>query len=539
MKTLIASNGKYNTFFGTKQLGNKDNLLRSLSKLKKDKNYLPRTFLTSEIPSIQDLRGTWLLKIPDVELGGGIKIVNLGIESDQELVRRCNHNDDNISRTYIDSDGIQWGEKDTKMTCILQRYVAPPLLMRPYGGSELKKFSVGIYVHVGFSEGVMHLFVHDEMLVLFSSFGFNEDVDEEMDLLKHLTNGLLNQRLNPEYNELKHVWNGTTFRKELKRVHSINYNLEIKPRVYKIIKEVFESGESDNFNVNKGYDLRNSFGYFRVDFLFDQTFNPYLLEVEIVPSTGSIGGIDGMLKRRVMHDTIGILGGKSVEEKIWLNGLRNNEEIDYVKEEGRSGVGTGGFECLIPCWGEVEGGEGGGGDVEAVKQPVEVLSLDTVKSKCTSCSKSWLEFCVTPTSLFNLEFHGRCQSKGELCTHDMHELYDSTIVKDCEESAYFEYGSVAFSKMVVDSGVVYNGKEEEIRGMKDLCTRVFLKREGYVYANDVPELKRLLYFCNINESGVVYPNRYGEISTVDAANGKLEEVSVRGRGAQRISFIYF
>ena len=312
-------------------------------------------------------------------------------------------------------------------------------------------------------------------------------------------------------------------------MHNVDYIAEVKPRVLKIIREVFKSGVNDILDLNADHSLVNSFGYFRVDFLFDQAFNPYLLEVEIVPSTGSIGGIDGMLKRRVMHDTIGILSANSIEEKIRLNEIRNAEEISYVSEEGRSGRGTGGFECLIPCWNGIDDDDYDDYDdyeeeeeEEEEPGPVHILTFDDVFSKCNECTEQNLEFCVTPSSLFNREFQGRCQPKGTLCKHDMHPLYDSTLVKKCDASQ-FEYGSVAFGKMVVDSGLIYNGNEEEVRGMKDLCSSVFLEKTGYVYASDVPELSRLLYFCNTNEPHATYPNRYGEISLNDAMNGKLEE----------------
>ena len=102
----------------------------------------------------------------------------------------------------------------------------------------------------------------------------------------------------------------------------------------------------------------NAFGYFRHDFMLDAYYNVWLLEVEIVPSTGSIGGVDGMLKRRVMHDTVGMIvkdGDESelstsekFERKMERAKRANGQPIDYTPT-GRTGVGTGGFECVIPC----------------------------------------------------------------------------------------------------------------------------------------------------------------------------------------------
>ena len=135
-------------------------------------------------------------------------------------------------------------------------------------------------------------------------------------------NGLLNQRLNPDYDELKHVWDGGTFRRVLKETYGVEFDTVVKPQVREIISATIASGMEkvrlhtvssylDGDDVSKS--LPNTFVYLRVDFLLDTNFKAWLLECEIVPSTGSIGGNDEILKRRVMHDTFALL---EVEKEV-------------------------------------------------------------------------------------------------------------------------------------------------------------------------------------------------------------------------------
>ena len=108
---------------------------------------MPRTWHVSEMTDrgmgglISDgkLRGTFILKVPDVELGGGIHVVDLSNSTDREKVVNCGLTES----SWIDGDGVRWGKEEKEGSCVLQRYVDPPLLMKPYEGSERKKVSKG------------------------------------------------------------------------------------------------------------------------------------------------------------------------------------------------------------------------------------------------------------------------------------------------------------------------------------------------------------------------------------------------------------
>jgi hypothetical protein len=93
---------------------------------------------------------------------------------------------------------------------VLQEYVSPPFLLAPFINSPKKKFSFGVYTHVTLDP--FTVLIHDELLVLFASYPYNASSTEP---LSHLTNGLLNQRLNPSYDAFSHVWKGDQFRNAL------------------------------------------------------------------------------------------------------------------------------------------------------------------------------------------------------------------------------------------------------------------------------------------------------------------------------------
>jgi len=90
------------------------------------------------------LRGTFILKVPDVELGGGIQVVDLARAEDRVKVVECGLTES----SFIDPDGLKWGKDNKEGTCVLQKYVSPPLLFTPYPESGRKKFSFGVYIHV-------------------------------------------------------------------------------------------------------------------------------------------------------------------------------------------------------------------------------------------------------------------------------------------------------------------------------------------------------------------------------------------------------
>ncbi|KAH8044992.1 hypothetical protein JL720_16866 [Aureococcus anophagefferens] len=145
------------------ELGNKDSLYRHLLALRakvgdRATRFLPRTWLPDDAKASRngaadELGGLWLRKDPAQELGFGITLIT------------------------------KWSELEGCEHCLLQRYVAAVSTDGRAGVLDAK-FSFGVYVTVS-----------------------SVDPLESGDLLSHLTNGLLNQRLaGDDFDAAERVW---------------------------------------------------------------------------------------------------------------------------------------------------------------------------------------------------------------------------------------------------------------------------------------------------------------------------------------------
>lgn len=266
------------------ELGDKDSLYRHLDRLRlrigdRALRFVPRTWLPDQWKQFErndeddEIGGLWLRKDPHIELGGGIK-----------LVRR-------------------WSELQGCEHCILQRYVDRPMLLDdPDAGVYDAKFSVGVYLSVS-SVAPLAAWIHREMLVLLCTRPYQDD-----DVLSHLTNGLLNQRLAGEdYDASERVWTTDRLLAHLAK-RGIDWK-SIENQFREIAAVVLTASRQ---SLIEAYASAESpaklFSHWRLDFLLDEDGRAWLLEVEIVPSTGTIGGVDEVLKTVVLRDLLSLNG---------------------------------------------------------------------------------------------------------------------------------------------------------------------------------------------------------------------------------------
>ena len=101
----------YNTWMATKEVGNKDQMMRNLLRYGGDLDFVPRTFFLDKVEDgvLEGLRGLFVLKVPDVELGGGIFIIDAANPADMAKVRSCKLSSKD---TYVDASGMMWGEAE-------------------------------------------------------------------------------------------------------------------------------------------------------------------------------------------------------------------------------------------------------------------------------------------------------------------------------------------------------------------------------------------------------------------------------------------
>lgn len=202
------------------------------------------------------------------------------------------------------------------------------LLNDPTAGIVDAKFSVGVYLSVS-TVAPLTAWLHREMLVLLCNHAYqdphapidkqqrmetNRSDPENIDILAHLTNGLLNQRLAAEnYNAAERVWTTDRLLTHIER-SGLSWRYiedqfrEIAALVLIAVRQTMLEAVTKSGSEAKGTRL---FSHWRLDFLLDEDGRAWLLEVEIVPSTGTIGGVDEVLKSAVLRDVLALAGAGS------------------------------------------------------------------------------------------------------------------------------------------------------------------------------------------------------------------------------------
>lgn len=122
---------------------------------------------------------------------------------------------------------------------------------------------------------------------------------DDPDPLRHLTNGLLNQRLNPEYDDRAHVWESARLLPHLEAlgVPWAPIEAQVRAAIATAMISVARGLRAALTDAAAGSPAARGgalFAHWRFDFLLDDADPPraWLLECEIVPSTGTIGGPD-------------------------------------------------------------------------------------------------------------------------------------------------------------------------------------------------------------------------------------------------------
>ena len=230
----------------------------------------------------------WLIKPVNFNRGRFISIENdyHKIVSSIEKLRNNNgNNNNNLDFTYL----------------IIQKYIEKPLLF------EGKKFDIRIWVlYIGnkpdfvyiFKEG--HLKITCENYSIFSNEGF-----------VHLTNYSV-QKYHNEFGEREkgNEISYQQFQDELNTKHyGIDFRKEIYPKICKIIKIAFNSvKERINF-LNR----KNCFELFGCDFLIDENYDPFLIEINTNPGLEESSPLIAKLTHRLIDDLLKLIVDKSPE----------------------------------------------------------------------------------------------------------------------------------------------------------------------------------------------------------------------------------
>lgn len=294
---------KVNHFPGSFHIGRKDKLAYHLKvAFEKFENhgfgrFHPQTFIMPRDYEI--LKQSWsekpdklfIIKPPASARGTGIQVIN---------------NINLIPGEYLEDDGNR-----KKSTLIVQEYLSNPCLL--HNGH---KFDLRIYVLLT-SINPLRLYIYEDGLVRFASTKYDHSNVEILDQFMHLTNYFVNKKnceyqINDDTDSLHgSKWTLKRFWKYLQEHYSDKVDTEeLWVRIKDIIIKTFISAESMIRRLSNEYCKNDytSFEIFGFDIILDDSFNPWILEVNITPSLKSESNLDMVVKYGVIQDMLNIVG---------------------------------------------------------------------------------------------------------------------------------------------------------------------------------------------------------------------------------------
>ncbi|CAG5124977.1 unnamed protein product, partial [Candidula unifasciata] len=294
---------KLNHFPGSFQIGRKDKLWRSLSKMqvhfgKQEFNFFPQTFI---LPAdIKQLKQVWEESskqkwIPASARGIGIRVIS------------------------------KWSQIPRRRAVIVQRYIHRPFLINS------SKFDLRIYVYVSCYDP-LRLYVYEDGLARFASCKYSSSSKTFNNRYMHLTNYSVNKK-NADYLSNTddtvcqgHKWSLKALWSYMKR-QGINTNL-IWETIRDLIIKTIISGDSvicsmTKFNTSSRYCCHELFGF---DILLDENFKPWILEVNISPSLHSNSELDINIKGAMIKDMLNIAGFRLPDERDLSSSHANTDQ---------------------------------------------------------------------------------------------------------------------------------------------------------------------------------------------------------------------
>uniref|UniRef100_A0A8C3XNC0 Tubulin tyrosine ligase like 2 n=1 Tax=Chelydra serpentina TaxID=8475 RepID=A0A8C3XNC0_CHESE len=254
--------------------------------------------------------------------------------------------------------------KDFVYDCmvIVQKYISNPLLISGY------KWDLRLYVCVT-SFCPLTIYTYEEGLVRFATEKF--DLGSLDNVYAHLTNTSIN-KFGASYKKNKEgigrgcKWTFSKFRSYL-RSQEVD-DLLLWQRINNIVMLTLLA-------ITPSVPLTsNCFELFGFDILIDDTFKPWLLEVNCSPALRLDCSIDTIVKKRLLHDIIELLNYKQTDT------LRENKEAVTKASYAR--------RTHIPLTTQGENATDDAPDFLASRQESECTATSAVQPKTSSQSKA-------------------------------------------------------------------------------------------------------------------------------------------------------
>ena len=250
----------------------------------------------------------WIVKAPNLNRGRCIKIIN-SIESLKKYLKNFNegitrgyeneknsednllNNNNNSNNNNNDNKNININKYKSNIV-VVQKYIEKPLL---YFG---RKFDIRIWVLLTHK---MEVYMFNEGHLKLSSV--NYDLNSN-DFYSHITNYSL-QKTNANFSKFE-FGNEVSFDDLQYNIDcnypnsKINFKNDIIPKIKSIIKLTFRSVKKKINPFQRNY----TFEIFGFDFMLDEDFNPFLIEVNTNPGLEESSPLIKMLVPRMIDDAL-------------------------------------------------------------------------------------------------------------------------------------------------------------------------------------------------------------------------------------------
>ena len=238
------------------------------------------------------------------------------------LLKRTNFNRGRLIKVFSDLKSILDEIEESKTKCkhlLIQKYIEAPLLYNN------RKFDIRIWVLFTFisKNYSFEVYVFKEGHLKACSEPFNLT---SPDLYVHLTNYSV-QKYNINFSKLEigNEISFETFQNELdKKPNSKNFKKEIFPKILKIIAISANSCKNKINILNRN----NCFEIFGYDFILDENYEPFLLEVNTNPGLEESSPLIEMLVPRMIDDAFRLTIDKIFER----NDI--NKDVSQFKVDG-------------------------------------------------------------------------------------------------------------------------------------------------------------------------------------------------------------
>ena len=222
----------------------------------------------------------WVIKAVNLNRGMGIKV-----ENDLEKIEKEINSINNNLKMEISE------KRKRKCKCIIiQKYIEKPLL---YQG---RKFDIRLWVlYIGNKPDNIYIFKEGHLKATCGNYDLNSK-----DLYIHLTNYSI-QKYNSDFSKIE-IGNEIPFKDlqkdlDLRKI-KINFRKNIYPKIVRIVR-ITAGAAKPKFNMMK---TKNCFEIFGYDFMIDEKYNPFLIEINTNPGFEFSSPLINMLLPRLIDD---------------------------------------------------------------------------------------------------------------------------------------------------------------------------------------------------------------------------------------------